>query len=287
MTLIVNTTFKPQKEKARQAKSPPGPSEEGLFSKLHLIQDLSQNSSYGYHLNPILPPQYQFTVGANKPNLPNQEIPDHYTLLGSGLEGLEEETRNELASCVTNGTYLGTEHEEGLNMAANVAVTVGVGERILLDLKWSLDRISAAWCMEVEVKEPVVDAEATPTSSSSPTTTGILTPTSSISSPIDVGRRIPSLSINVISTPPPIKRLCTFRWFQASHTNFKLLASSDTSESILVAEFVAETSSEKRARGWKGQLLFRDYFGREWEAVVLCSVGLMVDLRWGEEEVWI
>jgi hypothetical protein len=287
MTLIVNTTFKPRKEKSRRAKSPPQPSDEGLFSKLHLIQDLSQNSSYGYHLNPLLTPQYQFTVGANKPNLPNQEIPDHYILLGSGLEGLEEETRNELASCVTNTTYLGTENDEGLNMAAHVAITVGVDENILLDLKWSLERISAAWCMEVEVKEPVVDVEATPTSSISSATTEMLTPTSSISSPIDAGRRFPSLSLKISTPPPPIKRLYKFQWHQASHTNFKLLASSGSSENSLVAEFIAEMSSEKRARGWKGQLLFRDYYGREWEAVVLCSVGLLVDLKGGEEEVWI
>jgi hypothetical protein len=321
MAIILNSKYQ-----AINGKTKPLPtqraqsSDEGLFSKLHLIQDSTKECSYGYHLNPLLPPVYRFSEITDE-TFTIDQTPSKFVLLGSGLEGFEEETRNELATCDTNPTGLAIGLEDQYTTHFSSFITVpsydGAEDIVSVNLIWSSSHLSASWSMEVQPRDALISKPFTSTFGENYEKYSILDrtdgnggldqnskskakrlgeegdPAENTESAASPASNLPHSSPSPIELPR-IQTLTTFQWSQASPiARWKLTASPATSlssssssptttsptPSTLVAEFIMDTSPKNRAQGSKGQLVFRDYYGREWEAVVLCSVGNMVDVR--------
>jgi hypothetical protein len=304
MTIVFSSLFHTLKGKGKSL--PPtqkvNHSNEGMFSRLHLVQDTAEECAYAYHLNPLLPAVYRFSAVTEATQTTTKETPSRFILLGSGLEGEEEETRKLMASCVTSST---TPHEDRNMMASQISITIPSYDRIentvLIEASWTSEQISATWSMEVEQTESIVATTSIPPIEEIDDKTELAQKTEEGPKYPEKTDPPPPYHEKQSSTPPPIepppppilstlrsgssRKLVAFHWQQVSRlARFKLYAtptsSSSSSSSIaLVAEFIVETSPEKRVQGSKGQLLFRDYCGREWEAVVLCSVGLLINLR--------
>jgi hypothetical protein len=319
MTLIVNTIYHTIKGENKHLPNPKvQPTDKGLFSRLYLIRDRAQNCSYGFHLNPLLPPVYRFSTLTDRVSN-SDETPSKFVLLGSGLEGFEEETRSELASCNNNTTNseTGLDDDCAIHLSSFIAVpNYDRAEDIVsFKLTWSSSHLSATWSMEVEQNESLPEKPSTSTVDERYKKYSILERTDenkeldenpdSRSERLDA-KEDPTENIRSTSNPfgelasstsklpqsspsatesPMDRTLSIFQWSRVSPlAKWELTASlitslnSSSSSVTLVAEFIMETSPEERIQGSKGQLLFRDYYGRKWEAVVLCSVGMMVDV---------
>lgn len=320
MTIVYNSLFHALKGKRNPSPASGSPSGEGdLFSRLHLIQDSEPEDSYGFHLDPRMPAVYKFSPDSEHQNGLARNQPSRFILLGAGLEGEEEETRKEMATCVAESASLTLRKTEG--KTHNTQILVGfpdkdeIEDTVPIDVCWTAQSLSATFSMEILHAKPTVKVGRSllrPVSPDPATEKEILSvpkkdnsktliPTASPPhSKKGAAARSPPLRLDITKAivsetipSPPTSHLTEFKWAQESKQgNFKLTSTyEDNTSSIqskLVVEFIMENSSQKLKQGFKGDLLFRGYCGREWEAAVICSIMLMIDLRKEEHsEGWI
>ncbi|CAG8977413.1 hypothetical protein HYALB_00007043 [Hymenoscyphus albidus] len=259
-----------------------------IFSQLHLVRDNDNPDCYSYHLDPSLPAAYSL-LGDSKTIEPLYRKDHTLVLMGAAVEGLvgdEEETRQQLASCTVKRKVfwerkstlpLWTQlkifsHTEGYEGAESQSEN-GVDVQVF----WTSSQLEAKWAMSVPLPQPNVDPQ-----------TPILEPASeknTVESEEIVEKNDPQFySVVLKSKParahqrtPTVYHEKTFEWMQDSPgRSFKLTFSPEDSP---VAEFILEASEQRKAQGVKGQLFFRDYCGKEWEGVVLASLGALMYIQ--------
>lgn len=264
-----------------------------LFSQLHLVRDIENPSSYGYHLEPSLPPAYSLSDDAYlRGSL--DENDRTLVLMGAAIEGLdgeEHETRKQLASCtmkkiVPRGgkqdeKLLETQlqifpHFEGVERAVTAD---GVGVEVF----WTSIHLNAKWSMPVPLPKAKVDLQADSQipilGSPAPRKEAKKVPQMVEKNDQDPAfySVVPQNSSRKLQRRPTLYHERSFEWAQASPgASFILSSLPDNSP---LAEFILEVSEQKKALGVEGQLLFRDYCGKEWEGVVLSSLGTLVYMQ--------
>lgn len=253
-----------------------------LFSQLHLIRDIENPSCYGYHLEPSLPSAYSLSDDAYlRGSL--DENDRTLVLMGAAIEGLDgedSETRKQLASCTMKKITpkSGKEDEKLLETQLKIfpqyegverAVTA---EGVEVEVFWTSIHLNAKWSMPVPLPKPKVEPQISILKMPSALKKGALGSEQKDPSFYSVVPQ--SKSTPRLQRRPTIYDEKSFEWTQASPGTSFILSSSP--ENSPLAEFILEVSEQKKALGVKGQILFRDYCGKEWEGVVLTSLGALV-----------
>ncbi|KAG9232760.1 hypothetical protein BJ875DRAFT_465901 [Amylocarpus encephaloides] len=349
MTIIINSLHSAVKGKGK-GNLQPTPAvppttgvkrkEEGFISRLYLIK-CSNEDSYGYHLNPLFPAVYKLCLRPSTTpiELDGKENEKTYILWGAGIEGEEEETRNQMAVCVLQNVEIDTSigDEKGWKRQTIILShpeKVLSEDKVAVQISWSPGRIRAAWpagSLQLEETEILTgSSERANDEKDNFLNAGIRAESEeveqSVSPPYkeedEESFQLPNEKSKPLHTPPPpftsslsrggkpsrivvpetgrtihsqvekstFMGLEPCSWEQNSlKARFKLTSRSQSSSSgspdQLLAEFIAETSDEKKTEGLRGQLLFRGYQGKDWEAAVLCSLGVMIDIRSKGREV--